>query len=87
MQSSLWESLAQLAQSGDMIFVPMGDENVAELELIFVNQLNNRGCLPAGIKKSGVAGDFVPNQITIHGHAPGIRGERTKLAPAVQVFF
>ena len=65
----------------------MRDENMFELKLFGGDAIKNRLCIKSGVEQSGVARDFVPDEIAVHGKIFGGRGEHADFAPDGQIFF
>src|SRR3954467_4184023 len=86
MQADLGKSSTNGGQSGNMIFVGMGQKEVPQLERIFGKEIKNRLGIPPGIEESSFPRNFVPYQITIYRNVVGRRGDATQLTPGGQIF-
>ena len=79
--ASLGEAFPQPRQSGHMIPMGMSDENVFDLELMFIDVSEDGGRIETRVEDGRLASDFVPNQVGINGHAIFLSGDHPQLAP------
>ena len=86
-QMNFGEAFANWLQARHVVLVRVRDEQMLELKLIFLDQLENGSGIPAGIEQCGVACDFIPNQIAMHGVAALGRADLPQLAPPAQILF
>ena len=86
-QMNFGKAFANRLQSRHVVLVRVRDEQVFELKLIFLNQLEDGRDIPTGVEQRGIAGDFVPNQITMHRVAAFGRADLPQLAPEAQILF
>ena len=61
----------------------MSDENVFDLELMFIDVSENGGRVETRVEDGRLASDFVPDQVGINGHAIVLSGDHSQLAPTV----
>jgi len=75
MQPRLRPRLADFRQRLDVIPMRVRDENVPELNLLGGDAIEHRLRVESGVEQRRVAGDFVPDEITIHGQPFARRGD------------
>src|SRR2546426_12743027 len=85
MQADFRKAFANGPERSEVVFMCVSNENVPQLKLVFGKNVENRLCLPTGIKQRGFTRDFVPRQVTVHGNAVGGRGKAAQFAPKGQV--
>lgn len=81
----LGEAFADGGEGGDVIGVGVGDEEVFELELVFREECEDGGGVPAGVEEGGFAGDFVPDEVAVDGVAALGGGDLAEFAPGGEV--
>ena len=91
---AVWElvwrwSLGNFARIGahrrDVVLVHVGEKKMAQVEAVFLDQLENGRGVPAGVKQSGLARPFVPGQVAMDGHAVGGGGDLAQFAPEREI--
>src|SRR5262245_46466908 len=81
MEAHFRKALTDRAYRRDVIFMSVGDKEVPELKLVFVQDFEDRFGIPTSVEKRGLASDFVPYKVSVDGHSLAGGGDPSEFAP------
>src|SRR5262245_18018124 len=85
MQTHFRKTFAHSRQRRDMVLMCVSDENMPKDDMVFIDQTQDRLRIPSSVEQGGIAGNFIPNKVTVHRKVIASGGDASKFPPGVQI--